>query len=65
MFNGFSDWLYDEEVLSDTRVFWFSPDGQKLAWVQFNDSDVDVMPLEIYGQPGRLEFQYPIPTPLR
>jgi hypothetical protein len=23
------------------------------------------MPLEIYGQPGRLEFQYPIPTPLR
>ncbi len=33
--------------------------------MQFNDSDVDVMPLEIYGQPGRLEFQYPIPTPLR
>ncbi len=57
--------MYEEEVLSDTRALWFSPDGDRLAWVQFNDSDVDVMPLQIYGQPGRLEFQYPIPTPLR
>jgi hypothetical protein len=36
-----------------------------VAWIEFNDTEVDLMPLEIYGQPGRLEFQYPIPTPLR
>ena len=44
---------------------YFSPDGKHLAWVEFNDTEVDVMPLQVYGQPGRLEFQYPIPTPLR
>ena len=65
VFNGISDWVYEEEVISDTRALWFSPAGKQVAWIEFNDTDVDVMPLEIYGQPGRLEFQYPIPTPLR
>lgn len=65
VFNGISDWVYEEEVLSDTKALWFSPDSRKIAWVEFNDTEVEVMPLVIYGQPGRLEFQYPIPTPLR
>lgn len=65
IFNGIADWVYEEEVLSDTRAIWFSPNGAKIAWIEFNDTDVEVMPLVIYGQPGRLEFQYPIPTPLR
>lgn len=65
MFNGITDWVYEEEVISDTRALWFSPDGGHIAWIETNDTAVDVMPLEIYGQPGRLEFQYPIPTPLR
>ena len=57
--------MYEEEVISDTKALYFSPDGNHLAWIEFNDTGVDVMPLQIYGQPGRLEFQYPIPTPLR
>ena len=65
VFNGITDWVYEEEVISDTKALWFSPDGASIAWIEFNDTSVDVMPLEIYGQPGRLEFQYPIPTPLR
>jgi len=65
VFNGIADWVYEEEVLSDTKAMWFSPDGRSLAWIEFNDTEVGVMPLQIYGQPGRLEFQYPIPTPLR
>lgn len=65
IFNGVCDWVYEEEVISDTRAVWFSPDGSHVAWIEFNDTAVDLMPLEIYGQPGRLEFQYPIPTPLR
>ncbi len=65
MFNGIADWVYEEEVLSESRALWFSPDGKNLAWVEFNDTSVDVMPLQIYGRPGALEFQYPIPTPLR
>ena len=65
IFNGICDWVYEEEVFSDTKAMYFSPDGKHLAWVEFNDTEVDVMPLQVYGQPGRIEFQYPIPTPLR
>ena len=25
MFNGIADWVYEEEVLSDTKALWFSP----------------------------------------
>jgi len=65
VFNGVADWVYEEEVLSDTRAIWFSPDGDKIAWVEFNDTNVDVMTITHYGQPGNLQFQYPIQTPLR
>ena len=57
--------MYEEEVLSDTKAIYFSPDGDKLAWIEFNDTDVDVMTITHYGQPGNLQFQYPIQTPLR
>ena len=62
-----TDWTdsCQEEVLSDTRALWFSPNGDKLAWIEFNDTDVDVMTITHYGQPGNLQFQYPIQTPLR
>merc|ERR1719242_1214655 len=65
VFNGVADWVYEEEVLSDTKALYFSPDGDKLAWIEFNDTDVDVMTITHYGQPGNLQFQYPIQTPLR
>lgn len=65
VFNGVADWVYEEEVLSDTRAIWFSPDGDKIAWIEFNDTAVDVMTITHYGQPGNLQFQYPIQTPLR
>ncbi|TRY64286.1 hypothetical protein TCAL_02614 [Tigriopus californicus] len=64
VFNGIADWVYEEEVISDTKALWFSPDNRHLAWIEFNDTEVEVMPLQVYGQPNRLEFQYPIPTPL-
>ena len=65
VFNRVADWVYEEEVLSDTRAIWFSPDGDKIAWIEFNDTNVDVMTITHYGQPGNLQFQYPIQTPLR
>ena len=65
VFNGVADWVYEEEVLSDTKAMYFSPDGNNLAWIEFNDTEVDVMTITHYGQPGNLQFQYPIQTPLR
>ena len=35
-------WWFDVQVLSDTRAIWFSPDGDKIAWTQFNDTDVRI-----------------------
>ena len=29
VFNGIADWVYEEEVISDTRALWFSPDGRQ------------------------------------
>jgi len=65
IYNGVCDWVYEEEVISDTRALWFSPDSNRITWIEFNDTAVETMPLQVYGPPGRLEFQYPIPTPLR
>ena len=65
IFNGVCDWVYEEEVISDTRALWFSPDSNYITWIEFNDTAVETMPLQVYGPPGRLDFQYPIPTPLR
>jgi len=56
--------VYEEEVLSDTKAIWFSPDGDKIAWIEFSDTNIDVMTITLYGQPGNLQFRYPIQTPL-
>ena len=65
VFNGVADWVYEEEVLENTRAIWFSPDGDKIAWIEFNDTNVDVMTITHYGEPGNLTFQYPNQTHIR
>lgn len=57
--NGMPDWVYEEEVFSSNKALWFSPDGKKLAYVRFNDTEVPIMVVPIYGEPGSLYFQYP------
>lgn len=49
-----------EEVFNAESAIWFSPDGSHLAFVSFNDTRVDEMHFEIYGEPGSREFQYPM-----
>lgn len=57
--NGIPDWVYEEEVFSSNKALWFSPDGTKLAFGRFNDTQVPVMVIPVYGEPGSLLFQYP------
>lgn len=45
-------------MFSSKNALWFSPDGTKLAYVQFNDTEVQLMHLQIYGPPGSIQFQY-------
>ncbi|HKA02653.1 MAG TPA: S9 family peptidase, partial [Candidatus Solibacter sp.] len=59
--NGVSDWVYDEEFgLAD--CFRWSPDGQRIAYWQFDQHDVPVYTLVNYtdGLYPTL-FQYPYP----
>lgn len=42
--NGRTDWLYPEE-LGQSDAFWWSPDGRRIAYLQFNQADVALFPL--------------------
>jgi hypothetical protein len=45
-----ADWVYEEEVLSETKAVYFSPDGAKIAWIgmyQFRNE------IEFYFVDGR------------
>ncbi|KAJ3655173.1 hypothetical protein Zmor_014310 [Zophobas morio] len=59
IYNGIPDWVYEEEVFSSNKALWFSPDGTKLAYARFDDTQVPLMVLPIYGEPGSMIFQYP------
>lgn len=41
IFNGVPDWLYETEILKQDYALWFSPDGQYLMYLTFNDSLVE------------------------
>lgn len=59
IFNGVPDWVYEEEVIKNDNVIWFSPDGNKLAYLNINDVQVETFTYPLYGEPGNLENQYP------
>ncbi|XP_038174649.1 dipeptidyl aminopeptidase-like protein 6 isoform X1 [Arvicola amphibius] len=48
VYNGLSDWLYEEEILKSHIAHWWSPDGTRLAYATINDSRVPVMELPTY-----------------
>jgi dipeptidyl-peptidase-4 len=44
LFNGVADWVYEEE-LHIQRSFWWSPDGRRIAFVQYDTSPVTTFPI--------------------
>lgn len=61
-FNGVPDWLYEEEILGSTPAFQVSPNGRRLAYMSFNDSQVTLMPYTVYGDqviPRVQRIRYP------
>ncbi len=42
--NGISDWVYEEE-LDVTRSFWWSPDGTRVLFVQYDTSPIEPYPI--------------------
>ena len=58
--NGATDWVYEEEFGDDQGLFW-SGDGQRLAYLRFNESQVREFHMPVYGQlyPDPYTFKYP------
>ncbi|MEN6354388.1 MAG: DPP IV N-terminal domain-containing protein [Bacteroidales bacterium] len=69
IYNGYSSWVYMEEILgrqSHYAAFWWSPDGNKLAFLRTDETDVPVFTLnrldEADGIHGKIEAT-PYPKP--
>ncbi|XP_030642290.1 inactive dipeptidyl peptidase 10 [Chanos chanos] len=62
IFNGIADWLYEEEILQSHVAHWWSPDGERLAFLVLNDSLVPNMALPSFtGATYPKGKQYPYP----
>ncbi|KAI3324183.1 dipeptidyl peptidase IV N-terminal region-domain-containing protein [Xylariaceae sp. AK1471] len=67
MFNGVPDWVYEEEIFGSRSALWFSPDGQKLAYLGFNETGVETFTIQYFMDnmdiapvyPKNLELRYP------
>lgn len=58
--NGASDWVYEEE-LEVTRAYEWAPDGKKIAFLRFDESDVREWTMPVYSAtyPELYKFKYP------
>lgn len=59
--NGATDWVYEEEFTIDRAFFW-SPDGNRIAFLRFDETEVKEFTLtnfynELY--PNESKFKYP------
>lgn len=64
IFNGVSDWLYEEEF-GITQMFWFSPDSKQVAFVRLDEQEVPTMMWQNYLAGPGAEGQYPTQESLR
>lgn len=58
--NGATDWVYEEEFAFAKAFFW-SPDGKKIAFYRFDESEVKEFQMAMYNglYPDQYKFKYP------
>jgi dipeptidyl-peptidase-4 len=59
--NGISDWVYEEEF-GIVRMFEWSKNGDKIAYIKFDESQVPEYSMDVYGTdlyPSQDKFKYP------
>jgi dipeptidyl-peptidase-4 len=58
--NGATDWVYEEEF-GETKAYFWSPDGQFVAFLKFDERDVEEFNMTYYGElyPELYTFKYP------
>ncbi|KAF9394945.1 hypothetical protein CPC16_009783 [Podila verticillata] len=75
IFNGITDWVYEEEVLTSPSALWWSPDGTSIAFLHFDETKVPEFHYSLYmdGQldapayPRDIMMKYPkagFPNPI-
>lgn len=67
--NGIADWVYEEEILSQTSAIWIHPELDLVAFLRTDDSDVNQILIPIYDPNGdgatSLDEAYPKMKKLR
>lgn len=58
--NGATDWVYEEEF-GFAKAWYWSPDGKKIAFYRFDESEVKEFFMTEWGRlyPGQVQFKYP------
>ncbi|MCX2740427.1 S9 family peptidase [Pontibacter anaerobius] len=58
--NGYADWVYEEEF-SFAKGFHWSPDGKKIAFYTFDETNVPEFNMQMWGDlyPEDYKFKYP------
>lgn len=58
--NGAADWVYEEEFGFAKAWFW-SPDGDRIAFYRFDEAHVKEFTMELWGNlyPDQVRFKYP------
>lgn len=58
--NGAADWVYEEEF-SMAQAFKWSPDGKKIAFIRFDETEVPEFNMQLWGPlyPQDYKFKYP------
>lgn len=50
IYNGIADWVYEEEVLHTTNAMHWSPASNYLAYIKFDDSQVEEFTILMYNE---------------
>lgn len=66
-FNGVPDWVYEEEIIEGRHTTWFSPDGEYIAFLSFDETGVETFTVPYYMNnraipplyPRELKIRYP------
>lgn len=62
IYNGITDWLYEEEILLSSNAMYWSENSRYLAYIKFDDSNVQVFDMPIYDSnnyPQMGSMRYP------
>ncbi|OTB10080.1 hypothetical protein K445DRAFT_323385 [Daldinia sp. EC12] len=59
LFNGVPDWVYEEEIFGDRSAIWFSPDGEVLAYLTFNETGVETFTVQYFMDNQEIAPVYP------